>query len=378
MEYLEGTDLGGLVRQRGPLPPEEAIDYVLQACHAVAEAHAHGIIHRDLKPANLFLTRRPDGGPLVKVLDFGIAKIVGVEGAPDLTATSQYMGSPSYMSPEQVRSAKRVDARTDLWALGVILYELLSGAPPFDGESTGDVFVKISTEPPRPFMPPIPMPGIEAVILRCLEKDPEQRFRDVGELAAALLPFAGAGGRARAEAVARIIGRELPLPPPAPVPVAFAAPAPPMFAPVPPTVTTLGLSAGQSQGAPARLGKGVTIVAVAIVVLALAATWSYLKLAPDTASVTPSAASRPSSGRVPATAPPAPPSPTAPSSTPPSPAAAPDVPSVGVPAAPAVPATETAAPVDAGVDAATRKPPKIRPPGRHPDAHDSDFVEDRR
>src|SRR4029079_7515530 len=115
---------------RGPLPPEEAIDYVLQACHAVADAHAHGIIHRDLKPANLFLTRRPDGGPLVKVLDFGIAKIVGVEGAPDLTATSQYMGSPSYMSPEQWRSAKRVDARTDLWALGVILYELLSGAPP--------------------------------------------------------------------------------------------------------------------------------------------------------------------------------------------------------------------------------------------------------
>src|ERR1041385_7830322 len=96
MEYLEGTDLGGLVRQRGPLPPEEAIDYVLQTCHAVAEAHTRGITHRDLKPANLFLTRRPDGAPLVKVLDFGIAKIVGPEGARDLTATSQYMGSPSY------------------------------------------------------------------------------------------------------------------------------------------------------------------------------------------------------------------------------------------------------------------------------------------
>jgi serine/threonine-protein kinase len=175
MEYLEGTDLGAAVQQRGPLPVEAATDHVLQACHAVAEAHVLGIVHRDLKPANLFLTHRPDGTPLVKVLDFGIAKVVGPELARDLTTTSQYMGSPSYMSPEQVRSAKRVDARSDIWALGVILYELSSGTLPFEGETAGDVLVKISTEPPRRFTPAAP--GLEAVILRCLQKDPELRYR---------------------------------------------------------------------------------------------------------------------------------------------------------------------------------------------------------
>jgi eukaryotic-like serine/threonine-protein kinase len=275
MEYLDGADLGSVLVSRGTLPVEEATDYILQACHAIAEAHTLGIIHRDLKPANLFVTHRVDGSRLVKVLDFGIAKIIGPELARDLTTTSQYMGSPSYMSPEQVRSAKRVDARSDLWALGVILYQLVAGTLPFDGESTGDVFVKISTEPPRPFTPPTPAPGLEAVILRCLQKAPEERYQDILELAAALAPFAGVTGRARAEAVARVAGRPL-LPVPAPAPAA------------PPTVTTLGASAGQSRAFSIRTRRGAAIAVLAAAIIAASA-WRYLRVADTGASVAPAA-----------------------------------------------------------------------------------------
>nr|HMR07207.1 serine/threonine-protein kinase [Polyangiaceae bacterium] len=130
MEYLNGQDLSQLLAARGPLPPDEVAEYILQACEAIVEAHVLGIVHRDLKPANLFVAARMDGTPLVKVLDFGISK---VSTGPDLslTETSALMGSPLYMSPEQMASAKSVDARTDIWALGVILYELVTGKPPF-------------------------------------------------------------------------------------------------------------------------------------------------------------------------------------------------------------------------------------------------------
>jgi serine/threonine-protein kinase len=361
MEYLEGADLGSVLASRGPLPVEEVTDYILQACHAIAEAHGLGIVHRDLKPPNLFVTHRVDGTRLIKVLDFGIAKITGPELVHDLTTTSQYMGSPSYMSPEQVRSAKRVDARSDLWALGVILFELIAGVLPFDGESTGDVFVKISTEPPRPFTPPTPAPGLEAVILRCLKKDPEERFQDVLELAAALAPFAGDTGHARAEAVARVAGREL-----SSVPVA---------APVtPPTVTTLGASAGQSRAFSNRAWRSAAIAALGVAIFGGAATWGYLRVA-DTgpASVAPAAAAP----RMDSTA--------APSATSVEltlgtvPEATPDR-----EAADASVAVEESAP-DAGAavrEASPPEPPKIRRPARRasakPDAKDSDFVEDRR
>ncbi|WP_437519844.1 serine/threonine-protein kinase [Sorangium sp. So ce726] len=197
MEYLSGSDLADALRAGGPMTPQAAVEYVLQACEALAEAHAAGIIHRDLKPANLFLTRRADSSPCVKVLDFGISKVVSGGSDPRITDTKAIMGSPLYMSPEQLKSSRDVDARTDIWSLGVILFELLTGAPPFDGATMPQLCVAIMQGIPSPlaaFRSDVP-PALEAVIRKCLEKLPEQRFRHVGELAEALAPFAT--GRAR-------------------------------------------------------------------------------------------------------------------------------------------------------------------------------------
>jgi eukaryotic-like serine/threonine-protein kinase len=201
MEYLEGADLASELERRGPFAAEEAVELVLQACEAIAEAHTLGIVHRDLKPANLFLTRRANGAPWVKVLDFGISKI---SRGPDvgMTSTSAVMGSPLYMSPEQIRAAREVDARADLWALGVILYELLCGRLPFKGDTLPQLSVNIAIEPAEPFPPMLGVPvKLQATIFRCLEKDRELRFSSIAELAYALLPFAN---RRAAPSVERI------------------------------------------------------------------------------------------------------------------------------------------------------------------------------
>jgi len=188
MEYLRGVDLAGELDRRKLLFPGEAVDYVLQASEALAEAHANGIVHRDIKSANLFLTSRPDGTPLVKVLDFGISKVpFSTSGV--MTKTDVVMGTPGYMSPEQMKASKDVDARTDIWALGIVLYECLCGRRPFEGESFSAIVLMAGTEPPPPMDPRIP-PGLQGVVLRCLEKDRRSRFSSVAELAAALAPFA--------------------------------------------------------------------------------------------------------------------------------------------------------------------------------------------
>ena len=151
MEYLHGRDLSAVVREGGPLPPAQAVDAVLQACEALAEAHALGIVHRDLKPANLFVTTRPDGTPAVKVLDFGISKVTNPSSSDHaLTKTTSVMGSPLYMSPEQMTATRDVDARTDIWAVGAILYELLVGHVPFSAETLPQICGLILTSPPRP------------------------------------------------------------------------------------------------------------------------------------------------------------------------------------------------------------------------------------
>ena len=210
MEYLNGVDLAGWLRQRGPLPFEEAIDFVLQAGEAIAEAHALGIVHRDLKPANLFCIRSADGRPTVKVLDFGISKMTGVSASSphmSLTKTASLMGSPFYMSPEQMEATRDVDARADIWALGVILHELLTGTVPFDGETVPEVAVKVGTRAPPPlrdFRPDAPE-GLQAVIFRCLEKDRQRRYPDVSELAVALLPFGSGRSRPSVEKITAII-----------------------------------------------------------------------------------------------------------------------------------------------------------------------------
>jgi serine/threonine-protein kinase len=199
MEHLLGHDLSVALQESGPFAVSDAVGAVLQACEALAEAHARGIVHRDLKPSNLFVVRRVDGSALVKVLDFGISRApeLGTAGGshPSLTKSGFMIGSPAYMSPEQIRNAKSVDARADVWALGVILYELLSGTPPFAGETLGEVLAKVIADPPLPLRdarPEVPE-GLAQLIGRCLERDPARRVQSVAELAAALRSFAGSG-----------------------------------------------------------------------------------------------------------------------------------------------------------------------------------------
>jgi serine/threonine-protein kinase len=191
MELLDGKDLADTLAERGPLPVQEVVRVVIDACDALAEAHARGIIHRDLKPANLFFAKRANGNVTLKVLDFGISKTTSTAvGAPShgLTGTSALMGTPNYMSPEQIRDARDVDARTDIWALGVTMYELLVGSVPFSGSSLADLCVAVLMNPHasitarRTDVPP----AFEAIVNRCLAKDAAARFSTATELANAL------------------------------------------------------------------------------------------------------------------------------------------------------------------------------------------------
>src|SRR5580698_3156933 len=210
MEYLEGSDLGELLKKRNPLPIEDVIDYVLQAFEAIANAHQRGIVHRDLKPSNLMLVSRSDGSECIKVLDFGISKVSslgGRESSMNMTKTAALLGSPIYMSPEQMMSAKDVDVRTDIWAIGTILYELLSGAPPFMADTLPALGVLIATRQPTPIRslrPEVPA-GVEAVAMCCLQKNREQRYPNVAALAQALAPFAPERSFVSIERASRIL-----------------------------------------------------------------------------------------------------------------------------------------------------------------------------
>ena len=198
MEHLKGKDLARRLRAEGPLPIRQAVDLLLQACEAIAESHRIGIIHRDLKPANLFVLER-DGVPAsIKVLDFGISKSTRLvpptldleEGAP-ITEARTILGSPYYMSPEQMESARDVDVRTDIWALGVILFEMISGRPPFVGPSLVQVYTKMTSSDGSGWRAALEghPPGLAAIIGKCLEWDRERRYATVRDFAGALAPF---------------------------------------------------------------------------------------------------------------------------------------------------------------------------------------------
>ena len=187
MEFLEGFDLNQILRHHGPQMAQPVVDLMLQACEGISEAHALGIIHRDIKPSNFFITRRPDGSNLLKILDFGISKTP--EGLSELTGTQTVIGTPTYMAPEQMRTARSTDPRSDIWSMGVVMYQMLAGRPPFEAETYAELVLKVGTDPPAQLHVAMP-PGLESILMRCLEKDPRNRIQNVGDLARQLAPYA--------------------------------------------------------------------------------------------------------------------------------------------------------------------------------------------
>ncbi|HTL33736.1 MAG TPA: protein kinase [Kofleriaceae bacterium] len=344
MEQLDGIDLGHLLKQQGRFPVTTAVDYVIQACAGMAEAHGVGIIHRDLKPGNLFLTHRMDGTPLIKILDFGVAKAMNDENT-ELTASNVILGSPSYMSLEQIRSSRTADSRSDIWSLGIILYELVAGHRPFNGEGIADLALKIAMEP-TPKLPFGPAP-LDVVIGKCLQKPPALRYQNVAELAAALTPFASDAGKSLATSIMRVVrassssGQIT-----TPIPAVSAHDMP----------TTLQSAAGVRPGGGTRTATWILLPLVGLLI-AGGVGFALSKKSSPAASTTPA---------TPSETPSAPPSGDVQTPTPtpqpqPQPVATPD-------AAIAAPPVDAAAPapVDAGVaapsDAGTKKPrPKTQP-----------------
>jgi serine/threonine-protein kinase len=285
MERLRGSDLATVLASEPKRAVTSTIDWVLQACEAVVEAHVNGIVHRDLKPANLFRTHRMDGSVCIKVLDFGISKIArdaprdgeqvaqpaptgasaettldpgasdvrvpedgNAEGA-GLTITGARVGSPRYMAPEQVRAEGDVDHRADIWSLGAITYEMLTGRPPFDGETADALGAAILSAPTPPIRESDVTRGLERAVLKCLEKDKSARHADVGELATALAPFGSTAARASADRIARVLRGAQGVPEPEP-----SAP------------RADGFAVSQAEGASSVLRRSTIVIAGAIAV----------------------------------------------------------------------------------------------------------------
>jgi serine/threonine-protein kinase len=207
MEHLEGHDLAKHLELYGPLPVEDAVRFLLETCEALAEAHSAKIVHRDLKPSNMFLSKQPDKSAIIKVLDFGISK-TGDAPSASLTKTSALMGTAFYMSPEQLTNPKGVDHRSDIWSLGVILYELLAGRQPFMGESVPEIIGAILSNNPdglRTLRADVPV-GLETVIVKCMQTKAADRYQSVAGLAAALGPFAHVRDRLSIDITARVLG----------------------------------------------------------------------------------------------------------------------------------------------------------------------------
>lgn len=196
LEYLEGRDLGRLVETEGRLPYRQALAWCADACDGIAEAHALGVVHRDVKPSNVFLANAaPCAGPVVKVIDFGVAGGDELADGSKITSMGKIVGSPAYMSPEQMMAASDVDPRADVWSMGVLLYEILAGDTPFRGKDHLSLFANVMTKPPLPLRAHIKegVPaGVETVILKCLRRPREERYQSMTELANELRSVAAA------------------------------------------------------------------------------------------------------------------------------------------------------------------------------------------
>jgi serine/threonine-protein kinase len=275
--------------QAGPAPIARAVDYILQACDALAEAHALRIVHRDIKPENMFLAQRASGAPVLKIIDFGISKVAPKRGEVDPvgteTASSERFGTPLYMSPEQLRATSSVDMRTDIWSLGIVLYELLTGALPFGGADLPQICTSILTAAP-PAMgalcPGIPS-ALEAAVAKCLEKDPTRRFQSVADLAQAIVPFGPPSAGERVDRIVDLIRRaDDSIRPPTPVPGTVR----PVPAFTPPSVTTDARAVTTvNVRAPAARGRWAALLGVGATVGVGVLLASTIRFGPATAAI---------------------------------------------------------------------------------------------
>jgi serine/threonine-protein kinase len=261
MELLEGMDLGRLLAANQRLDRTFAVELVFQACDALAEAHGIGIIHRDIKPSNLFVTWLADGTICAKVLDFGISK--SPQTAEMLvTQRASVLGTPAYMSPEQMRSASAVDPRTDVWSLGTVLYEMVEGRAAFQAASFPEMCIQVTSEEP-PAM--VQVPELQAIVSRCLAKEPGARYATVAELANALAPFARdpVNARSRIPRMYRLVGKQAPF-----VTDQHAAVTPDLDAlvDVTPRPVMPATSAAASAARPAGRGQRTMTIAIAVLV----------------------------------------------------------------------------------------------------------------
>jgi eukaryotic-like serine/threonine-protein kinase len=318
MEFLEGNDIAEELRRLERLPIVEAVDFILQAIEALAEAHAHGVVHRDLKPGNLFLARRADGSRRVKVLDFGISKALtgGSVEELSLTKTAALIGSPLYMAPEQMRSAKDVDTRADIWSLGAMLYEMLTGQSPYTGDSIPQLCAALLNDEPIPLRQhraEIPE-GLEQAVLRCLMKDRNHRFPTVFELGRALLPFGQPDSKMHVDRAERVLGVKdatlsgvspatergsLPQTsvPAVSVPITPLATTPAgVMQPMDPTVNSWGQSGATA--APSRRGRLLVIGGLAAVLAAAGGLWAARSSSTETKPSAPAVSSNPEAATI--------------------------------------------------------------------------------
>jgi len=289
MELLDGDDFGVVMKREGKLETAVAVDYVLQACEAVVQAHARGIVHRDLKPANLFLSKGPSGASRVKVLDFGISKLksdVGVE-AQAVTQTLSVIGSPLYMSPEQMQTPRDADELSDVWSLAVIFHEMVTGKAPFEASTLPLLCAKICTAPPTRLTEVLPDAphALEAIVLRALDKDKAKRQPSVAALALALAPFGTRASDALAEQIAKIADAEkMPLDVAADVSpdsigrrLSWSSSPPPAADPSPQAHSAASLASRPRQP---QFRLAIGIIAFGLVCLLVGAVWGQRSVAP--------------------------------------------------------------------------------------------------